>query len=71
MEGYAVNVAADAQAATNVAARGSYNVALAAAHDLNIESQAEHHTLKSDNRNASGGVGLQIGTDGIGFYAEA
>ncbi|TNY25480.1 hypothetical protein BV497_13675 [Fulvimonas soli] len=50
---------------------GGNNVALAAAHDLNIESQAEHHTLKSDNRNASGGVGLQIGTDGIGFYAEA
>ncbi|MBZ0134559.1 MAG: hemagglutinin repeat-containing protein, partial [Rhodanobacter sp.] len=47
------------------------NVALAASHDLNLRSQAEQHTLTSTNKNASGGVGLQIGTDGIGFYAEA
>lgn len=46
-------------------------MALAASHDLTLEGQAEQHTLKSSNKNASGGVGLQIGTDGIGFYAEA
>ncbi|WP_202594240.1 hemagglutinin repeat-containing protein, partial [Frateuria defendens] len=47
------------------------NVTLAASHDLNVLSQAEQHRLKSSNRNASGGVGLQIGTDGVGFYAQA
>ncbi len=47
------------------------NVALAASHDLTLEGQAEQHTLASTNKNASGGVGLQIGTDVIGFYAEA
>ncbi|WP_329742897.1 hemagglutinin repeat-containing protein [Dyella sp. A6] len=47
------------------------DVALSASHDLNLLSQAEQHTLKSTNKNASGGVGLQIGTDGIGFYAQA
>ena len=47
------------------------NVALAAANNINLLSQAEQHTLKSDNKNASGEVGVQIGTDGIGFYAQA
>jgi hypothetical protein len=47
------------------------NVTLAARHDINVLSQAENHTLKSDNKNASGGIGLQVGTDGIGFYAQA
>ncbi|PWK80829.1 hemagglutinin repeat-containing protein [Fulvimonas soli] len=50
---------------------GGNNVTLAAAHDINIQSQAEHHTLQNASQNASGGVGLQIGTDGIGFYAQA
>ncbi|HVX57589.1 MAG TPA: hemagglutinin repeat-containing protein, partial [Candidatus Saccharimonadales bacterium] len=49
---------------------GGNNVTLAAAHDINIQSQAEHHTLQNASQNASGGVGLQIGTDGIG-YAQA
>jgi filamentous hemagglutinin len=47
------------------------NVALAAQNNLNILSQAEHHTLQSNNQNISAGVGLQIGTDGIGIYAQA
>ncbi|MGO4503839.1 two-partner secretion domain-containing protein [Dyella sp. 2YAF14] len=47
------------------------NVALAAANNINLLSLAEDHTLKSENKNASGGVGVQIGTDGIGFYAQA
>jgi len=32
---------------------------------------AKHHTLQSNNQNFSGGVGLQIGTDGIGIYTQA
>ncbi|MBZ0134514.1 MAG: hemagglutinin repeat-containing protein, partial [Rhodanobacter sp.] len=47
------------------------NIALAARHDVNVLSQVEHHTLMNTSKNASGGVGLQIGTDGIGFYAQA
>ncbi|WP_266158480.1 hemagglutinin repeat-containing protein [Dyella silvatica] len=47
------------------------NVALAAKNDINLLSQAENHTLQSSNKNASGGLGLQIGTDGVGFYAQA
>ncbi|MCJ1888546.1 hemagglutinin repeat-containing protein, partial [Pseudomonas sp. LA21] len=29
------------------------------------------HSLQSSNQNASGGVGIQIGSDGLGFYAQA
>jgi filamentous hemagglutinin len=47
------------------------NVALAASNNINLLSQAEQHTLKSDNKNASGEIGVQMGTDGIGFYAQA
>ena len=47
------------------------NVALAAANSLNIFSQQENHSLQSSNTNASGGVGIQIGSDGVGFYAQA
>ncbi|WP_460501260.1 hemagglutinin repeat-containing protein, partial [Dyella jejuensis] len=47
------------------------NVALAAANHLNILSQQENHTLESGNKNASGGVGVQIGSGGLGFYAQA
>jgi filamentous hemagglutinin len=47
------------------------NVALAAANNLNFLSQQENHTLQSNNKNASGGVGIQIGSDGVGFYAQA
>ncbi|MGN6322893.1 MAG: hemagglutinin repeat-containing protein [Dyella sp.] len=47
------------------------NVALAAANNLNLLSQAENHTLHNSNKNASGGVGIQIGSDGVGFYAQA
>ncbi len=46
------------------------NVALAAANNLNILSQQENHSLQSSNKNASGGVGIQIGSDGVGFYAQ-
>jgi len=42
-----------------------------ASHNINLLSQAEDHSLKSSNKNASGGVGVQIGTDGVGFYAQA
>ncbi|GFZ93225.1 hemagglutinin repeat-containing protein [Dyella caseinilytica] len=47
------------------------NVTLAAADNLSLLSQQENHTLQSSNKNASGGVGLQIGSDGVGFYAQA
>jgi len=47
------------------------NVALAAAHDINLLSQAENHSLKNDSKNGSGGVGVSFGTDGFGIYAEA
>lgn len=47
------------------------NVALAAANNLNFLSQAEKHTLKSESKNAGGGVGIQLGTDGFGIYVEA
>ncbi|MDG2537753.1 hemagglutinin repeat-containing protein [Dyella jiangningensis] len=47
------------------------NVALSAAQNLNVLSQAENHTQTSSNKNASGGVRVQIGTDGMGFYAQA
>ncbi|HET7329512.1 hemagglutinin repeat-containing protein [Dyella sp.] len=46
------------------------NVALAAANNLNILSQQENHSLQSSNKNASGGIGIQIGSDGVGFYAQ-
>ncbi|QAU24943.1 hypothetical protein EO087_13865 [Dyella sp. M7H15-1] len=46
------------------------NVALAAANHLNLLSQAENHSLESSNKNASGGIGLQIGSNGFGVYAE-
>ncbi|WP_201313832.1 hemagglutinin repeat-containing protein [Dyella sp. EPa41] len=47
------------------------NVGLMAANKINLLSQAEDHTLKNTNKNASGGVGVQIGTDGVGLYAQA
>jgi filamentous hemagglutinin len=47
------------------------NVDLSAAHDLNLLSQGEAHTLQSSSKNASGGVGVQFGTDGFGIYAQA
>jgi filamentous haemagglutinin family N-terminal domain len=47
------------------------NVALAASNDINLLSQTEQHTDTSRNQNSSGGVGVQIGTDGIGIYAQA
>ncbi|QWT19822.1 hemagglutinin repeat-containing protein [Bacillus sp. NP157] len=47
------------------------NVALAAAHDINLLSQAEQHTLKNDSKNSSGGVGVSFGTSGLGIFAEA
>ena len=47
------------------------NVALAAAYNLSVLSQAEKHTLKSESKNAGGGVGIQLGTDGFGIYVEA
>jgi filamentous hemagglutinin len=47
------------------------NVALSATNNINLLSQTENHTQTSSNKNASGGVGIQIGTDGIGFYAQA
>ena len=47
------------------------NVTLAAANHLLLQSQAEQHTDTSRNENTSAGVGLQIGTDGVGFYAQA
>jgi filamentous hemagglutinin len=47
------------------------DVTLAATNNLNLQSQAENHALQSNNKNISGGVGLQIGTDGIGIYAQA
>ena len=46
------------------------NVALAAANNINLLSQAENHSMESSNKNASGGIGLQIGSNGMGFYAE-
>ncbi|QAU23909.1 hypothetical protein EO087_07835 [Dyella sp. M7H15-1] len=46
------------------------NVALAAQNNLNLLSQQENHSLQSSNKNASGGIGIQIGSDGIGFYAQ-
>ncbi len=47
------------------------NVALAAKNNLNLLSQAEQHTDTSSNKNTSGGIGLQIGSDGVGIYAQA
>ena len=47
------------------------NVALAAANNLNVLSQVEKHTVKSESKNAGGGVGIQLGTDGFGIYVEA
>ncbi|MGN6322891.1 MAG: hemagglutinin repeat-containing protein [Dyella sp.] len=44
------------------------NVDLSAAHDLNLLSQGENHTLQSSSKNASGGIGVQFGTDGFGIY---
>lgn len=46
------------------------NVALAAANNFNVLSQQENHTLESRNKNASEGVGIQVGSNGFGFYAE-
>ncbi|WP_414649688.1 hemagglutinin repeat-containing protein [Dyella sp.] len=43
------------------------NVALAAANNLNTLNQQENHSLQSSDKNASGGVGIQIGSDGFGF----
>ncbi|MGF2040622.1 MAG: hemagglutinin repeat-containing protein, partial [Nostoc sp. CmiVER01] len=45
------------------------DVTLAATRDVNVRSQAEDHRLKNENDNRSAGVGLQIGTDGVGIYA--
>ena len=47
------------------------NVALAVANNLNLLSQAENHTLQSNNQNTSAGVGVLIGSSGFGIYAEA
>jgi filamentous hemagglutinin len=47
------------------------NVALAAANNINLLSQAENHTLQSSNQNVSAGVGILIGSSGFGIYAEA
>ena len=47
------------------------NIALAAQNNLNILSQAENHSLQSNNQNTSAGVGVLIGSSGFGFYAEA
>jgi filamentous hemagglutinin len=47
------------------------NVALAAANNLNILSQEESHSLKNSSTNGSGGVGISIGSDGLGIYAQA
>jgi filamentous hemagglutinin len=47
------------------------NVALVAANNLNVLSQVEKHSLKSESKNAGGGVGIQLSTDGFGIYVEA
>nr|WP_230596815.1 hemagglutinin repeat-containing protein [Xanthomonas albilineans] len=46
------------------------NVALAAAHDLNLLSQEERNTQKSDNKNAGGEIGVSVGTT-TGVYVTA
>ncbi|AOS16548.1 hypothetical protein ATY45_20690 [Xanthomonas oryzae pv. oryzae] len=46
------------------------NVALSAAHDLNLLSQQENNTQKSDNKNAGGEIGVSVGTT-TGVYATA
>ncbi|WP_250626602.1 hemagglutinin repeat-containing protein [Pinirhizobacter soli] len=46
------------------------NVSLAAANHLLLLSQKEIHRQDSENKNSSGGIGLQVGTN-IGIYAEA
>ncbi|HEY4146284.1 hemagglutinin repeat-containing protein [Pinirhizobacter sp.] len=46
------------------------NVALAAANDIHLVSQREDHRQDTENKNSSGGIGLQVGTN-IGIYAEA
>ena len=47
------------------------NIALLATHDLNVLSQQEDHSLLQDGHNSSGAVGFQIGSGGMGFYAQA
>ena len=47
------------------------DVTLAAANNINLLSQAENHSLQSNNQNVSAGVGVQIGSDGFGIYAQA
>lgn len=46
------------------------NVALAAANNLNLLSQAEQHTDQSSNHNAGGEVGFSVGAT-TGWYASA
>jgi len=46
------------------------NVSLAAANNLLLLSKKETHRQDSENKNSSGGIGLQVGTN-IGIYAEA
>jgi filamentous hemagglutinin len=47
------------------------NVALSAAHDINLLSQAEQHTQTQTSSNASAGVGVSIGTNGLNVYVQA
>jgi len=47
------------------------NVALSAAHDLNLLSLAEQHTDTQTSSNASGGVGVSIGSNGFDVYVQA
>ncbi|QDE41214.1 filamentous hemagglutinin N-terminal domain-containing protein [Luteibacter pinisoli] len=46
------------------------NIALAAARDLNILSQAENHSNKSTNKNGSGEIGFSVGSQ-TGIYVTA
>lgn len=47
------------------------NVALSAAHDINLLSQAEQHTQTQTSSNASAGVGVSLGTNGFNVYVQA
>jgi filamentous hemagglutinin len=47
------------------------NVALSAAHDINLLSQTEQHSQSQNSSNASAGVGVSIGTNGFNVYVQA
>lgn len=47
------------------------NVALSAAHDINLLSQTEQHSQTQTSSNASAGVGVSIGTNGFNVYVQA